>query len=480
MNTPMSSVETERPRVEPGAVIGEKYKISRLLGEGGMGAVYEAENTWTRRRVAVKVMRPEYASSPDAVQRFLREAQSAAQLDHPNVVSVLDMGRDAATGSLFIVQEFLVGQDLATLMEERGALEPQAALELILPVMDGLAAAHALGVVHRDLKPENIFLVRGRSGRVVPKIIDFGIAKALGPRGDEFRTAVSQIMGTPAYMSPEQARCEPDVDGRSDVWAMGVVLYELLTGELPYNRHGNPQIMLAQVITQEPRSIDLVAPHLPEDLRSVVSFALIRDREKRLANIASFYVALTATSVGHKVRDTLRRNPPAEVSQPHAASLPDATPAPATPAPATPAAPDERDAEPGPASLTSRPLHTPTVVVGVVALVAVIAAAAIALRKPTPRPTVIAQPPPTVTALSAPPTPLPPTGAGAPQHGTQPPSPSPPSPAPPRPQSPPSTQPLNVVRTATSDAGEAPRDRHTAHRSHQPAQRGANGAAIIE
>jgi serine/threonine-protein kinase len=173
-------------RAEPDAVIGEKYKVARLLGEGGMGAVYEAENTWTRRRVAVKVMRPEFARDPEASQRFLREAQSAAQIDHPNVVSVLDMGRDATTKALFIVQEYLVGCELRALLDEKGAMPPEQALELMLPVIDGLVAAHALGVVHRDLKPENIFLVQSRTGRTVPKLIDFGIAKALRPREDEF------------------------------------------------------------------------------------------------------------------------------------------------------------------------------------------------------------------------------------------------------------------------------------------------------
>jgi serine/threonine protein kinase len=193
-----------RPETE--SLLGEKYKVSRLLGEGGMGAVYEAENTWTRRRVAIKVMRPEFARDAEATQRFLREAQSAAQIDHPNVVSVLDLGRDAASGSLFIVQEFLVGKELRALIDARGALPTEEALALILPVVDGLVAAHALGVVHRDLKPENIFLAEARTGRVVPKLIDFGIAKALRPRENEFRTVIGQAMGTPAYMSPEQAR----------------------------------------------------------------------------------------------------------------------------------------------------------------------------------------------------------------------------------------------------------------------------------
>jgi serine/threonine protein kinase len=316
-------------RAETESVLGEKYKVSRLLGEGGMGAVYEAENTWTRRRVAIKVMHPEFARDAEATQRFLREAQSAAQIDHPNVVSVLDLGRDAASGSLFIVQEFLVGKELRALLDARGALPTEEALGLILPVIDGLVAAHALGVVHRDLKPENIFLVESRTGRVVPKLIDFGIAKALRPRENEFRTMIGQTMGTPAYMSPEQARGVLDIDARSDVWSIGVVLYELLSGRVPFEGDPSPQVVLARVITQEPVPLESVAPGVAADLLAAVARALQRDRDDRYPDMQSLYAALAATQVGGRVRDTLRK-----IASPEAA--PGTSPDP----PATAASPD--------------------------------------------------------------------------------------------------------------------------------------------
>ncbi len=303
------------PAVTPtdaGSVLGEKYKVGRLLGEGGMGAVYEAENTWTRRRVAVKVMRPEFARDPEATQRFLREAQSAAQVDHPNVVSVLDLGRDTATGSLFIVQEFLVGRELRAFIDERGAVPAEEALALMLPVVDGLVAAHSLGVVHRDLKPENIFLAESRTGRVVPKLIDFGIAKALRPRDNEFRTLIGQTMGTPGYMSPEQARGDIDVDARSDVWSIGVVLYELLSGRIPFEDDPSPQVVLARVLTQAPLPIERLVPSIADDLRATLARALQPDRDERYPDMQSFHAALAATQLGGRVRDTLRKTASAD------------------------------------------------------------------------------------------------------------------------------------------------------------------------
>ncbi|MFO0648724.1 MAG: serine/threonine-protein kinase [Polyangiales bacterium] len=501
----MSSVPASL-RAEPDAVIGEKYKVARLLGEGGMGAVYEAENSWTRRRVAVKLMRPEFARDPEAVQRFLREAQSAAQIDHPNVVSVLDMGRDAATGSLYIVQEFLVGQDLSDYLGEHGAVSPDESLELILPVIDGLATAHSLGVVHRDLKPENIFLVRGRGGRVVPKIIDFGIAKALRPRENEFRTMIGQAMGTPAYMSPEQARGELDLDARTDVWAIGVVLFQLLSGQLPFEYDENPQVMLAHVITQEPKSLDAVAPSVPSDLRAVVNLALTRDRARRLPDMPTFYAALTATSVGSRARDTLRRNGPVELpagATPPQSSAPpapqSAPPQPATPQPATPqpahvaqTTPDPMRAphhDPGtflseantlvnaavvatpmtPVSseIAPRPSRAPKIIAAVIALV-VITIAALALTSSSsrtqPEPVATAQP----TPVASPPVAQPPAA--------QPPVAQPPAAQPPAAQPPVAQPPVAAQPPAVDPARERPTVRHT----RGAAERGANGAAIIE
>jgi serine/threonine protein kinase len=301
-------------------VIGEKYHVVRLLGGGGMGNVYEAENSWTRRRVAVKMLRPELATDPESEQRFMREAQTASQLSHPHVVDVLDMGRDAATGALYIVQEFLIGEELRERLEARGALPPEEALALILPVMDGLAAAHAIGVIHRDLKPENIFLVKGPDGRVTPKLIDFGIAKALFPAERDFRTDIPQAIGTPGYMSPEQARGDVDIDARTDVWALGVVLFEMLSGRMPYNYNRNAEVMIAMVMTRDPAPLEEVAPTVSRDLCAVVNQALQRDKERRTPSVKALADALSATRIGKQTRATLRKHAAQQKAQPAGAT----------------------------------------------------------------------------------------------------------------------------------------------------------------
>ncbi|MFO0609905.1 MAG: serine/threonine-protein kinase [Polyangiales bacterium] len=289
-------------------VVGEKYRVVRLLGGGGMGNVYEAENTWTRRRVAVKMLRPEFSADHESEQRFMREAQTASQLSHPHVVDVLDMGRDAATGALFIVQEFLVGEELRARLEARGALPPDEALALLLPVMDGLAAAHEAGVIHRDIKPENIFLVRQPDGRVSPKLIDFGIAKALRPGERDFRTDIPQAIGTPGYMSPEQARGDVDIDARTDVWALGVVLYEMLSGRMPYDYNRNAEVMIAMVMTRDPTPLEESAPSVPRDLCAAVGQALQRDKGRRTPSVKALADALSATRQGRRTRATLKKN----------------------------------------------------------------------------------------------------------------------------------------------------------------------------
>ncbi len=282
---------TDAARLPPDALIGGKYKVIRLLGEGGMGAVYEAENTWTHRRVAVKVLLPEYASNAEAVERFFREAQSAAQLSHPNIVDVFDMGREGQDGALYIVQELLDGTDLRHRLVEAGRLSPREAFDLLAPVMEALAFAHARGVVHRDLKPDNIFLAKTPTG-LVPTLIDFGISK-VAPRDEaQFRTKTGAILGTPWYMSPEQCLGKP-VDGRTDLWSVGVVLYELLTGSTPFE-HAEPGVALVHIVTQPTPRIERLAPDIPPALADAVHRALERDLAKRYPDVRAFLDALRA------------------------------------------------------------------------------------------------------------------------------------------------------------------------------------------
>jgi serine/threonine-protein kinase len=271
-----------------GTTLEGKYRLVRRLGGGGMGAVYEASHVLTGRRVAVKVMRADLRIDPAMTERFFREAQASAWIGHPNIVEVLDMGVDPLDGSPYIVQEFLPGQDLRWVLDKRGVLEPREALELLAPVMSALVAAHRKGIVHRDVKPENIFLVRGPSGTIVPKLIDFGIAKVADGALESARlTRTGMAMGTPLYMSPEQAVGEHEVDAQTDVWAIGVVLFELLAGRPPFEA-SNYNAVLARVLSGPIPRLDAVAPNVPTALADVVATALERDPNLRYPSMARF------------------------------------------------------------------------------------------------------------------------------------------------------------------------------------------------
>ena len=280
-----------------GTTLANKYRLKRVLGAGGMGAVYEAENLGTGRRVAVKVMLGQAATSTEMAARFLREARVASRVTHPNIVEVLDLDRDPVDQSPYIVQEFLVGRELADAIRERpGGFEPSEVLEIILPVMRALSAAHALNVVHRDLKPANIFLVEQAGGAIVPKIIDFGIAKLTGDdaaaeSSDGLSlTRTGAAMGTPYYMSPEQARGVKDIDAQTDVWAIGVVLFEMLAGRRPFEADTYYALMFS--LMEPPPRLDAVLPSASKDVADVIHCALTLDRTKRYATMQQFMDAL--------------------------------------------------------------------------------------------------------------------------------------------------------------------------------------------
>jgi serine/threonine protein kinase len=284
-----------QPSLSPGTgdiVVGGRYRLVRRLGKGGMGEVFEAENTWTRRRVALKVMRPEHANNTDLALRFRREAQASTQLAHPNIVDVLDMGEDADTGSLFIVQELLAGHDLRVHLSRAVRMPPRELLSIMFPVMDALATAHAAQVVHRDLKPDNIFLAETSRG-LVPKLIDFGIARVQEGLDEVSRTQTGALLGTPTYMAPEQARGDVSIDCRADIWSLGVVMYEALAGKVPYQAP-NVGVLLAKIIYEEPIPLGLAAPDLPADLVTAVMGALRRNPDQRHASMRAFEIALRA------------------------------------------------------------------------------------------------------------------------------------------------------------------------------------------
>jgi len=337
----------------PDAVIGGKYQVVRLLGSGGMGAVYEARNSWTGRRVAVKMLHAQFARKPDNVRRFLREAKAATAISHPNIVDVLDMGEDPAQGGLFIVQEFLEGVDLARRMQQVPALTMRESLGLLAPVMSALVAAHRQGIVHRDIKPENIFLTVGPRGVTEPKLIDFGISKVLdGPSADRSRTQTGVAIGTPQYMSPEQARGRSDVDGRSDVWSMGVLLYELIAGRLPFDAPNYNLLIVAILTTPAPR-IEEVSAGVPEQLAAVIHRALEPDLAQRYGSMSDFLAAVLECPLddGAPLVDPAQR----EAFLSGVVLRDSSEPPTATPSrePAAPLAPTEEDAH-------SAPTLTPT------------------------------------------------------------------------------------------------------------------------
>jgi hypothetical protein len=277
-----------------GSVVAGKFELVRLLGVGGMGTVYEATNTWTHRRVALKVLHPRVARDRDAAERFFQEARAATHIAHPNIVDVLDMGEDPADGALFIVQELLDGEDLHARLNARGRLSPREALEVVLPILDALTASHRRGILHRDVKPENIVLARGERGAVVPKLVDFGVSKFVraAPRGKRL-TDDGITVGTPQYMSPEQARGDVALDPRTDVWSVGAVLFEALSGTAPFEA-ATPALLLVEIITRPPPRIDTLVQGLPHSLVDVIARAIEPDRDRRFRTAAAFADALRA------------------------------------------------------------------------------------------------------------------------------------------------------------------------------------------
>ncbi len=259
------------------------YRLLREIGGGGMGTVYEAEDTRLGRRVAVKLLPPEYSRDRKAKERFLREARAAAAVDHPNLCTVHDVGE--SDGQLYIVLSFYEGETLRERIR-RGPLPVAEAREIAMQVARGLARAHDAGIVHRDVKPANVMLTQ----RGEAKILDFGIARLEGDEASLTRTGAS--WGTPAYMSPEQARGEP-VDGRTDVWSLGAVLYEMLAGRRPFGGE-TLETVVSAILTREPEPLERVWPNVPPELARVVERALAKDPAKRYASAAELLGDLEA------------------------------------------------------------------------------------------------------------------------------------------------------------------------------------------
>ena len=274
-----------------GDVVDGKYRIRRQLGAGGMGALFVADHLFLQKPVALKLLHPELAAQPDAGERFAREARAASLIEHPNVVRVTDFGR-AADGRLYLVMELLDGRSLAAELEEASRLGFSRARFVACEVLRGLAAAHARGVVHRDLKPENVFVARHPDGSDAIKLVDFGIARLAVEDAAEARlTKTGAVMGTPLYMAPEQVRGQLDVDARADLYAVGVMLYEMLAGHTPYEGASFGQIAHA-VLEGRPRPLGEVAPSADAIFSALVMKSFDADRERRFHSAVEMREAL--------------------------------------------------------------------------------------------------------------------------------------------------------------------------------------------
>jgi serine/threonine protein kinase len=318
LRLPAVAQSEEVGELRRGTVLAGKYELHSVLGRGGMGVVFRGKHLGIDRPIAIKVLRRELVSNPTLAKRFVREAKAAATLQHPNVVDVLDYGVDA-DGTAFQVLELLQGESLGEHLARKGTISIATALSLVLPVIHALAVAHTRGVVHRDLKPDNVFLARNVHGRIVPKLLDFGIAKLLpkdGGTSSTLSTRAGAAIGTPAYMSPEQARGTADVGTTTDVWAIGVILFECIAGRIPFEAETG-SILMARIIMEQAPSLATVAPDVPKAIVDAIDRALAAKSEDRWPTMEAFADALRNAAVASDISV-----PPADASDSAPMSLP--------------------------------------------------------------------------------------------------------------------------------------------------------------
>jgi eukaryotic-like serine/threonine-protein kinase len=305
--------------VSTSQVIDRKYQVVRLLGKGGMGAVYEARHLGTGRRVAVKVILNEdgLPKHVDVLARFQREARAAGAIESMHITQVLDTGIDADAGHPYLVMEYLAGEDLHQTLERLGPLAPDLALRIAFQACLGLAKAHEGGVVHRDIKPANIFLARQDAGQIWVKLLDFGIAKAkmeqFASREQAMLTQTGSIVGSPHYMSPEQATGAKTIDPRTDIWSLGVVLYEALAGRTPFAEKDTLGSLIVAICSEPLPPLQQRAPWVPMEVAALVHRALERDPAARFHSVADMLTATRALlPYGHMVSEEMMAPIPPE------------------------------------------------------------------------------------------------------------------------------------------------------------------------
>jgi eukaryotic-like serine/threonine-protein kinase len=289
-------VQAAPPTLAPGVVVGGKYRVERVLGKGGMGIVVEAKHLALDEQVALKFLLPGYAMNAEASTRFLREARTVFKLKSEHVARVMDVAV-TENGSPYMVLEFLDGDDLMRVLKVRGRLPIEDAVDYVIQACDAIGEAHANGIVHRDVKPSNLFLTTGRDGSPIVKVLDFGISKIAGTPGIDALTRTSTTMGSAQYMSPEQMQSLRDVDHRTDIYALGITLYTLLSGQHPYSGASVPAVYSA-ILTGTPTPLRTYRPELPEHFAGVVEKAYQRDVRARYQSVAELVFALAPYAAG--------------------------------------------------------------------------------------------------------------------------------------------------------------------------------------
>lgn len=277
-----------------GDIIAGRYRVERVLGQGGMGVVVAARHTSLRQRVAVKFLRPAALKLPGASARFLREAQAAAAIHSEHVARVTDMGT-LGTGSPFMVMEHLDGTDLSSFLKSKGPLSIRDAVDFVLQASEALAEAHKLGIVHRDLKPSNIFVTSRADGSPLIKVLDFGLSKVLDPDAafatESSLTETEMVVGSPHYMSPEHVRSLKYVDARTDIWSLGVILYQLLTARRPFDGESLPSVF-AKIVIEPPEPLRSIRPDVPQALEAAILCCLEKDVTQRFQTVSELARAI--------------------------------------------------------------------------------------------------------------------------------------------------------------------------------------------
>ena len=304
-----------------------KYRVERVIGKGGMGVVVEAYHLALRERFALKFLLPELATNHEHAERFQREAQASVRIKSEHVARVSDVGT-LDTGAPYMVMELLTGQDLAEALHEHGPLPLQDAVDYVIQGCEAIAEAHALGIVHRDLKPSNLFLTARTDGSPLVKVLDFGISKLLHDRVENL-TRTEAAMGSALYMSPEQMQQTRSVDHRTDIYAIGVSLFELCAGRPPYFAQTLPQLC-AEVLTGTPTPLRQLRPDLPESFAAALARAYARDRDQRYTSVAELVLAL-APFAPPRSRPSIER-----IARMAGLSIPEAAPAYRAPLPSSP------------------------------------------------------------------------------------------------------------------------------------------------